>query len=164
MNQPMRNTSFHEEAAARVEADARKKGDAYLRYWAAWSKVDPNRPRLARSAVVYVGRYEDEKKITLRPEARGEWLDDLAEAVGYMVLALPPLEREAVFAVYLRLKFCDGGYEHAERIKERYDEDCARAIGVHRATMYRRLGRARQRVEDGAEQMNLIPAPDLDAA
>jgi len=156
--------SFWEEITEKQAADARALGDAYIRYWAGWCKQDPDMPRLKRPMMAVLAdssRYADETKV--RKEARGEWLHELADAVGSMVLALPAPEKEAVLACYLRVKLRHkGNAEWVEHIREWRDDGCARHLGIHRATLYRRLGRARMRVESGAEQMGLIKPPDMD--
>lgn len=156
--------AWAEEAEAQLAANARKRGDAYLKYWAAWAKTDPDRPRLARNSVIYVGRYDQPEKLKLRPEARGDWLDDLADAVGCMVLALPAPERATVYAVYLRIEIRQSGNAlWAEHIREWHDKDVAKWLGITQGAMWMRLARARARVESLAEQMGLIDPPELDA-
>jgi hypothetical protein len=167
-----RDNSWWEAEAAKQAADARTRGDAYLKYWAAWAKSDPSKPRLAKTSVIYVGRYDEPEKLKLRPEAVGDWMDDLADAVGRMVLALPPKEREAVLAYYIRIwirpeantEICehirawtaDAILEELNRLRRKSRMNLDK---IPRRTFFDRIARSRDRVEDLSEQMNLPDPP-----
>lgn len=157
------NLGTFEDAAAKLEAESLHRGDAYLKYWAAWYRSNPDLPRLKRPMMAVLAdgtRYADEVKV--RKEAVGVWIEDLAEAVARVVAGASVKEQQVAYAKYLRLrKRTNGNAEWMEHVRAWKDEEAFAKIGMNPRTAWRWLARIRQRVESAADQMDLIPPPDI---
>jgi hypothetical protein len=153
------------QAAIRAEEEysnnAYPMGDLYLQVWAKGYFRDPHRPRLKSQSVVYSPRYADEVKA--RSEMRGDWMDQLVDGIGGIVNALPVLEREAVFVHYKGLRPVLNGYEERFMpVPGNGVEAKFRALRIDPRTGRRRVMRAKQKVQDGAEQAQLVLPCDPD--
>jgi hypothetical protein len=100
-------------------------------------------------------------------------MDDLADAVGCMVLALPPAQREAILALYMRIWIRpESNLDRGERIRAWTSEGIIEQLNdlretsplnlkrIPERTFYRRIEHGRGRIEDLCEQSEL-PAPPI---